>query len=129
MVGNAREHDEIKLTVPATAANARIARIAGVGLATRLGFSPSEAEEVRMAVGEAWAILLGSRDHEGTVHLTFCTEEEGMVIEIQADVPRVRRTAPDRTAVAERFLARVVDDLDVSPDRTVVRLHKRHHAA
>jgi serine/threonine-protein kinase RsbW len=115
--------------VPATAANARIARIAGVGLATRLGFSPSEAEEVRLAIGEAWAILLGSRDHDGNVELTFCTDDEGMVIEIVADLPRTRRTAPDRTAVAERLLARVVDDLDVSPDRKAVRLHKRHHAA
>ena len=51
------EGDRIRLTVPATAAAARITRVSAAGLATRAGFSYGEVEQLRLAVDEATALL------------------------------------------------------------------------
>jgi serine/threonine-protein kinase RsbW len=49
--------DSIRLTVPATSAAVRITRAGAAGLATRAGFTYREVEQLRLAVGEAAALL------------------------------------------------------------------------
>jgi serine/threonine-protein kinase RsbW len=121
-----REHDVITLRVPAEAAYARLARVAGAGLAARLGFSHNEVEQLRLAIGEAWAVLLGSGDHDGTIEVTFRSDDDELVVELAAD-QIIRRPTPTRSRLSDRVLAGSVDQHWIAPDRGRARIRKRHH--
>jgi hypothetical protein len=74
--------DSIRLTVPAAPAAVRIARAGAAGLATRAGFTYHEVEQLRLAVGEAAALLAPGPDGDGTLTLTFDIEPDGLRIEL-----------------------------------------------
>jgi anti-sigma regulatory factor (Ser/Thr protein kinase) len=116
------EADIITLRVPAEAAYARLARVAGAGVAVRLGFTHHEVDQVRLAIGEAWAAILGSADHAGTVEITYCGDHGELVVELSADNPG----QPSRNALCDRVLSRNVDQHWIAPDRRRARLRKRH---
>jgi serine/threonine-protein kinase RsbW len=125
---DAQDPDVITLRVPAEAAYARLARVAGAGLAARLGFSDGEVEQLRLAIGEAWAVLLGSADHDGTIEVTFRSNEDELVIELAAD-HIIRRRATARSMLSDRVLSGSVDQHWIAPDRGRARIRKRHHYA
>jgi serine/threonine-protein kinase RsbW len=66
-----RETESIRLTVPATSAAVRITRAGAAGLATRAGFTYREVEQVRLAVGEAAALLAPDAEGDGTLAVTY----------------------------------------------------------
>ena len=125
---DAREQDVITLRVPAEAAYARLARVAGAGIATRLGFSHDEIEQLHLAIGEAWAALLGSGDHDGTIEVTFRSDDDELVVELAAD-RILRRPVPTRSRLSDLVLAGSVDQHWIAPDRGRARIRKRHHCA
>ena len=59
--------ESIRLTVPATSAAVRITRGGAAGLATRAGFTYREVEQMRLAVGEAAALLAPEPEGDGTL--------------------------------------------------------------
>jgi anti-sigma regulatory factor (Ser/Thr protein kinase) len=65
------ETESIRLTVPATSAAVRITRAGAAGLATRAGFTYREVEQVRLAVGEAAALLAPDTEGDGTLTVTY----------------------------------------------------------
>jgi serine/threonine-protein kinase RsbW len=122
---SALDADEIRLTVPAEPAYARVARVAGGGLAARLGFSYDEVEEIRLAVGEAWALVLGSEPADGRVEVRFRVGTEGLSVELTASVsgmPQPSTVEPAADPV--EVLRRITDDLDLDLDRRWLRLEK-----
>jgi serine/threonine-protein kinase RsbW len=121
----ALEHDEIRLDLPAQPEFARVARVAGGGLAARLGFSYDEVEEVRLAIGEAWAIVLGSEQEDGRVEVRFGVGLESMSVELIASVPGPRER-PDVSPAADPVdvLRRITDELDLDAGRRRLRFEK-----
>lgn len=122
------EGDSIRLSVPATAAAVRITRVGAAGLATRAGFTYREVEEVRLAVGEAAAMLALGEGAEGapggeTLVVTYTVGHHGLSVEL-----RIEDHAPRPTPISElgaAVLDASVDSWEVSEaDRRVV-LHKR----
>lgn len=75
------EGDEIRLSIPASADAVRIARVGAAGLGTRLGFSFSEVEELRLAVGEA-AGLLAATGAGPMLEVTYVIQPDGLRVTI-----------------------------------------------
>jgi serine/threonine-protein kinase RsbW len=77
------ERESIRLTVPATSAAVRIARAGAAAMATRAGFTYREAEELRLAVGEAAALLAPEPDGGGTLVIAYDVEDELLSIDLR----------------------------------------------
>jgi serine/threonine-protein kinase RsbW len=121
--------DSIKLTVPATAAAVRITRVGAAGVATRAGFTYREVEEVRLAVGEAAALLAlpenGDEEHSrGTLVVTYTVDNGGLSVDLHVEGDSDRPTPISDLAAA--MLDASVDDWEASADdrRVVLRKHR-----
>lgn len=73
--------DEVRLLVPARPELLRLARVTAAGLASRLGFSYDEVEDLRLAIDELCYGLTGPEGRPGMVEIRYemCADE--LVIE------------------------------------------------
>jgi serine/threonine-protein kinase RsbW len=132
--------DSIRLTVPASSAAVRIARAGAAGLATRAGFTYHEVEQLRLAVGEAAALLAPDPVGDGTLSLTFAVEPDALhvdlyLVEVGSGGPATAAlpttspgAAPGRAAVpsiAAAVLDAAVDSWQVSDGGRRLMLDKR----
>jgi serine/threonine-protein kinase RsbW len=114
--------DEIRLAVPAAPAFARLARLTVAGLATRIGFTYDEVEDLRIAVGEACSLLVGSGAHPGAIELVFRVRPSSLDITVTgSDAGDPRETAD--AGLSRQILEAVVDSYDLHPN--AVHLSKR----
>ena len=118
--------DEIRLTLPAEAEYARLARAAAAALALRLGFAYPEIEDLRIAMDETLILLLRPEGRAGNITFTFvCGDGE---LEITA-----RTTAGDDqhyfdAGARSRFdhlVTGLVDEATVDPGDCSVRIVAR----
>ena len=115
--------DSIRLTVPATAAAVRITRAGAVALATRAGFTYRQGEELRLAVGEAAALLAPEPDGHGALEVVYAVEDDGLRVDLHlADRPAGVVDVPDVTAVV---LDASVDSWRIGDDGRRIVLLKR----
>ena len=122
--------DHIRLTVPATPASARIARVAAAGLATRAGFTYREVEQFRLAVDEAAALLTGAlaappaaaRGRRLVVAYVLARDGLHVELEVEGDGGTTAAAVPHLAAL---LLDASIDDWEVAPDGLRVVLHKR----
>lgn len=119
---DAHDSDRIRLTVPATATAVRIIRVGASALATRAGFTYREADELRLAVGEAAALLArGARDR-GAIVVTYDVHADRIEAYLRLTDPAgAVRDVPD---VAAAVLDASVDDWEVVDGGRCVALHK-----
>ena len=118
--------DSIKLTVPATAAAVRITRVGAAGVATRAGLTYREVEEVRLAVGEAAALLAvgeGKGDEtRGTLVVTYTVGGGGLSVELRVEGDGAEPAPlPD---LAAALLDASVDDWEAADGGRRIVLHK-----
>ena len=122
--------DEVRLAVPATPEFLRLARVTASGIASRLGFTIDEVEDLRLAIDELCFVLIGSRGREGTVDLRYSVDAD------QLEVEGVGTFADDQTdpmlaAFTRQILGALVDEYAVYRDdggRACFRLVKRRHS-
>lgn len=124
------EGEQVRLTMPATPQLLRVARLTAAGLASRLGFSFDQIEDVKIAVDELCFALVGTKGREGTLTLVYWLEGDRLVIEGTGDF----FDDGDRLTTSElsgRILSAVVDEHEVhDQDGTVrFRLAKRRTAS
>jgi hypothetical protein len=79
--------DSIRLTVPATSAAVRITRAGAAGLATRAGFTYREVEQLRLAVGEAAALLAPEPEGDGTLAVDYDVAPDSLRIDLRLTGP------------------------------------------
>ena len=94
-------------------------------MATRAGFTYREAEELRLAVGEAAALLAPEPDGDGTLVIAYDVEDELLSIDLRlTDHGGAIFDVPD---VAAAVLDASVDTWRLGDDGRRMVLHKRGH--
>jgi anti-sigma regulatory factor (Ser/Thr protein kinase) len=122
--------DEIRLALPAAPEYARIARLTVAGVATRLGFSYDEVEDLRIAVGEACSVLIADPP-SGRLNVVYRLGDDAL--EVHATTEGAMKAAPPAplpTAdLTEQILGAVVDDhgIDVVARSVWLRKHRTDH--
>jgi hypothetical protein len=122
--------DEVRLSIPATADAVKIVRVGAAGLGTRLGFSFSEVEELRLAVGEAAALLAGPATTQ-ILRVTYSIQADGLHIRLAVDAPEGGETGGEAVPPTARIpmlamsvLDRVVDAWRMETSGTAINLYK-----
>jgi len=97
--------DEVRLAVPATPEFLRLARVTASGLASRLGFSYDEVEDLRLAIDELCFILIGSGGRAGTVELRYSMVPGALEVEGVGSFTDAETNGADADSTAELTLA------------------------
>ena len=108
---------DAEVRLPADSAYVSVLRMATAGIAARLDFALDDIEDLRMAVGEASAMLLEHARPGGQMTARFFLGDERIEVHVSADA--VAPTPPDTDSFAWQVLntaatdvhARVGDDL------------------
>ena len=119
--------DSIRLMVPATSAAVRIARAGAAALATQAGFSYREGEELRLAVGEAAALLAPEPDGDGTLVIVYDVEDEALRVDLHLTDRRAESGPADVPPVAAAVLDASVDTWRLSDHGRRIVLRKEVH--
>ena len=73
--------DEVRLCVPARPEFLGLVRVTGAGLASRLGLTFDQVEDLRLALDEMCFGLTGTKGRDGTLELHFLLTEEGLTVQ------------------------------------------------
>jgi hypothetical protein len=102
--------EKVRLAVPAQPEYVRLARLTAAGLASRLGFSYDEVEDLRIAVDELCYLLVGADGRSGNITLTYAMEGSSLVVEGEG----AEGGRAEFAELSEQILAAIVDDYDVT---------------
>ena len=118
---------QVRLSVPAHGAFLSLIRTTTAAVAARLDLTIDEIEDLRIAVDEAAAILLGGQTatedtDDGTVDVTFGFDPENLVITLSAGTGA--GAAPDQTGFGWTVLSALVGSVvaDHRDGRTTIVL-------
>jgi serine/threonine-protein kinase RsbW len=78
---------EVLLRVPALPEFLRVARVTASGLATRIGFSLDEVDDLRLALDELCYALIGKGDGGGELELRYTLDDSSLQIHGSAHAP------------------------------------------
>jgi serine/threonine-protein kinase RsbW len=121
--------DEVRLVVPAMPEYLRLVRVTAAGLASRLGFSFDEVEDLRLAIDELCYGLTGSAGRPGTVEVRYLVSADSLVIEGDGHFEDGSRDTSEATLseLSQVILAALVDEhaLRSGGDGPHFRLAKR----
>ncbi len=115
--------DELRLTMPAAGPYTRLARVAVTGLATRLGFSFEEVDDLRAAVADVCTKLIALVPDADHLDVTFVVGDHHLAIDIGINGSDVGGLLTD---AAERPSDGGVDEIEYLEDRQVIRVAKTH---
>jgi len=103
---------EVRLEVPATPEFLRITRIMMAGVASRLGFTLDEVEDLRIAIDELCFALVG-KGRAGTIALRYEMLDDGLAVEgaghFTDDGPAAARLSP----MSNQILGAMVDEVSL----------------
>jgi serine/threonine-protein kinase RsbW len=128
-----RTGGDVRLVVPAAPEYLRLVRLTAAGLASRLGFTFDEVEDLRIAVDELCFHLLGDGDEIGdsgearTMDLTYSAGSDFISITGRTGSSG---NAPEPSELSEQILDALVDEHEVSGDDGVItfRLKKQRES-
>jgi len=119
------KQDEVRLAVPATPEFLGLARVTAAGLASRLGFSFDQVDDLRLAVDELCCSLIGANGRPGMVRLRYLVADGALEVEGEGlfdgdhRVPR----PPELCELSELVLSVLVDEHSVVAGTGHPRFH------
>ncbi|MDQ6725568.1 MAG: hypothetical protein M3066_05300 [Actinomycetota bacterium] len=119
---------EVRLEVPASPEFLRISRIMAAGVASRVGFTLDEVEDLRIAIDELCFALVGAKGRMGTITLRYLLDGDELSVEGEGRFTDDMGGEPVTSALSDQILAAVVDHCELAAgDRgPTFRLVKRH---
>jgi serine/threonine-protein kinase RsbW len=134
------EADQVELILPCRPEYVGVARLAVLGIASRMPFSYDEVEDVRLAVGEACSHAVErAGTTPATIHITSRISPSTLTIEVEDNVPPETSPTPlteeaellaeagvDQQGLGALLMEILVDEvqIDTLPTGTRVRLTK-----
>lgn len=116
--------EQVRLAVPARPEYVRLARLTAAGVASRVGFSYDDVEDLRIAVDELCYLLVGADGRPGAITLSFTVDDAQLVIVGEGTA----RSEPVEFAeLSEQLLSALVDEYRVvqDDDAVTIRLVRR----
>ena len=129
--GQLRTGGDVRLVVPAAPEYLRLVRLTAAGLASRLGFTFDEVEDLRIAVDELCFHLLGGagdrNGHERTMDLTYSADADSITITGRTGLTG---PVPETSDLSEQILDALVDEHEVAGGDGVImfRLKKQRES-
>jgi len=128
-----RTGGDVRLVVPAAPEYLRLVRLTAAGLASRLGFTFDEVEDLRIAVDELCFHLLGESDDEmppddsRTMDLVYSAAADSITITGRTGLSGA---IPEPSELSEQILDALVDEHEVSGDDGMItfRLMKQRES-
>ena len=122
--------DEVRLEVPASPEFFRVARMMAAGVASRLGFTLEEVDDLRIAIDELCFCLVGRNGRPGTLSLRYVMDADGLVVEGAGHFADRANEEPRLSPLSLQILKAVTDDctVDGGPDGPTFRLFKRRQS-
>ena len=105
---------DVLVRVPADGAFLSVLRTTTAGLAARLDFTLDVVEDLRIAVGEACAMVLPETDPEGDLVAEFFLGQGS--IRVRVSVPCAEPIEPDYDSFAWQVLETLTDDARATQD-------------
>src|SRR3954467_6366269 len=112
--GPAESRADVELRVPADSAYVSVLRTTSAGLAARLDFTIDDIEDLRMAVGEACALVLPHAEPGSDLLGEFYMRPGELTI--QVGVPSRHPTPPDEDSFAWQVLTTLATKASASAD-------------
>ncbi|MEO7350592.1 MAG: ATP-binding protein [Marmoricola sp.] len=100
---------DVELRLPAESAYVAVLRMTTAGLAARLDFTLDDIEDLRMAVGEACALVLEHADPGGDLHATFDLNDGSIRVAVSADTST--DDDPDQDSFGWQVLTALTSDV------------------
>ncbi len=100
---------DVELRLPAESAYVAVLRMTTAGLAARLDFTLDDIEDLRMAVGEACALVLEHADPGGDLHATFDLSDGSIRVAVSADSST--EDDPDQESFGWQVLTALTSDV------------------
>ena len=120
---------EVRLAVPAQPEYLRMTRLLAAGVASRVGFTLDEVDDLRIAIDELCFSLVGPSGREGTVTVRYRLLPDGLVVEGEAHFnDNAGSHAPLLSPLSMQILGAVADECQLEPglEGPTFRLVKRH---
>jgi hypothetical protein len=101
--------DQVRVNIPASPQYLRIVRLTASGLASRLGFTLDEIEDLKIAVDELAGYLTGAQGRAGTLDITFTVSDDKIEIEGIGKLEPGQSARTQLTEISKMILATVTD--------------------
>lgn len=99
----------MRLAVPAMPEFLRLARVAASGLASRIGFTYDEVEDLRLALDELCFALIGGRGRRGVVQLRYGIVDGALEVQGRGAFG-LEAADPVLSDLSQQILAALVDE-------------------
>lgn len=117
--------DVISLTIPASPRYVRLVRIGAASIGRRKGLSVRSIDDLRLAVDEAFTLLLNDEPHGGVVDVTFEVDDHELLVRaVQRLDNGPIAVEPEGVVRFEVVVADLVDRFAADPEAGVVQFSK-----
>ncbi|MEA2686226.1 MAG: serine/threonine-protein kinase RsbW [Actinomycetota bacterium] len=120
----------MRLEVPASPEFLRITRIMVAGVASRVGFTLDDVEDLRIAIDELCFALVG-KGRAGTISLRYVIEDDSLAVEGAGHFTDDGSNEPHLSPMSHQILGAMVDDVELrtGPEGPTFRMVKRLRSA